>query len=125
MLFKKKKHLGEQSGVSRLTLDIGFLAEIGAPVGVVLEELPPKLAQNGGVKGVDVVRRRREAHLSVSEVENEVLALVVNTVVLEAQEEGEPIHEVHVRGPLVVWRLTEVADGSERGGNGSNLWEFE
>ena len=48
--------------------DIGFLAEIGAPAGVVPEELPPKLAQNGGVQGVDVVRRRRESHLSVGEV---------------------------------------------------------
>lgn len=105
--------------------DIGFLAEIGAPVGVVLEELPPKLAQNGGVQGVDVVRRRREAHLSVGEVENEVLALVANVVVLEAEEEGEPVQEVHVRSPLVVRRLPEVADGSERGGNGSDLRESE
>nr|POE88850.1 hypothetical protein CFP56_37387 [Quercus suber] len=40
--------------------DIGFLAEIGAPVSVVPEELPPKLAQNGGVEGVDVVQGRRE-----------------------------------------------------------------
>nr|POE99168.1 hypothetical protein CFP56_70609 [Quercus suber] len=29
--------------------DIGFLAEIGAPAGVVPEELPPELAQNDGV----------------------------------------------------------------------------
>nr|POE72534.1 hypothetical protein CFP56_33851 [Quercus suber] len=29
--------------------DIGFLAEIGALASVVPEELPPKLAQNGGV----------------------------------------------------------------------------
>ena len=46
-------------------------------------------------------------------------------VALEAEEEGEPVQEVHVRGPSVVRRLPEVADGSERGGNGSDLWESE
>ncbi|KAM4093404.1 hypothetical protein ACB094_06G113500 [Castanea mollissima] len=105
--------------------DIGLLAEIGAPASVVPEELLPKLAQNGGVQGVDVVRRRREAHLRVGEVENEVLALVANVVALEAEEEGQPVQEVHVRCPLVVRRLPEVSDGSERGGYGSDLREPE
>nr|POE50779.1 hypothetical protein CFP56_16293 [Quercus suber] len=111
--------IGKQSTLPIVLIpDIGFLVEIGALVGVVPKELPSKLAQNGGV---EVVQWRREAHLSVSEVENEVLTLVVNIVVLEAEEEDEPVQEVHVRGPLVVRWLTEVADGSERGVNGSDL----
>ena len=75
------------------------------------------LAQNDFVQGADVVLRRREAHLNVGEVENKVLALVANVVTLEAEEEGKPVQEVHVRGPLVVRRLLEVADGSKRSGN--------
>ena len=54
-----------------------------------------------------------------------MLALVANVVALEAEEEGEPVQEVHVRGPLVVWQLPEVADGLESGGNGLDLREFE
>ena len=54
-----------------------------------------------------------------------MLALVANVVVLEAEEEGEPVQKVHVRSPLVVRRLPKVADGSERGGNGSDLRESE
>ena len=58
-------------------------------------------------------------------MENKVLALVANVVALEAEEEGEPVQEVHVRGPLVVRQLPEVANGLERGGNGLDLREFE
>lgn len=54
-----------------------------------------------------------------------MLALVANVVVLKTEEECEPVQEVHVRGPLVVRRLPEVADGSERRGNGSDLRESE
>ena len=64
-------------------------------------------------------------HLSIGEVENKVLALVANVVALEAEEEGKPVQEVHVRGPLVVRQLPEVADGLKRGGNGLDLREFE
>ena len=46
-----------------------------------------------------------------------MLALVASIVALEAKEEGEPVQEVHVRDPLVVRQLLEVADGSKRGGN--------
>ena len=48
--------------------DVGLLAEVGAPGGVVLEELAAEAPEHAGVKGVDVVRRRHEAHLSVGEV---------------------------------------------------------
>ena len=62
---------------------------------------------------------------SVSEVENEVLELVANVFILEVEEEGEQVQEIHVRGPLVVRQHAEVANGSECGGNGSVLRESE
>ena len=46
-----------------------------------------------------------------------MLALVARIVALEAKEEGEPVQEVHVRGPLVMWQLLEVANCLEHGGN--------
>lgn len=54
-----------------------------------------------------------------------MLTLVADVVLLEAEEESEPIEEVHVRKPLRVRRPTEVADGAEGGGGGSDLGEAE
>lgn len=71
--------------------DVGFLAQVRTPVGVVLEEFLTELAQNDAVEDVDIVRGRGEAHLGVGEVKDEVLPLVPNVVVLEAEEEGEPV----------------------------------
>lgn len=43
---------------------------------VVAEEFTSEMAEDGGVEGIDVVRRRLEAHLGVGEMEDEVFALV-------------------------------------------------
>jgi len=37
-----------------------------------------------------------------------VLPLVPHVVILEAKEEGQPVQEVHVGRPLLVWRLSQV-----------------
>ncbi|KAK9084371.1 hypothetical protein Scep_030842 [Stephania cephalantha] len=55
--------------------DLGFLAEVGAPGGVVGEEAAAEADEDGGVEGVDGVGRGLEAHLGVGEVEDEVLSL--------------------------------------------------
>jgi len=93
--------------------DVRLLAEVGAPGVVVAKKLLAEAAQNGGVEDVDVVRGRREAHLGVGQVEHQVLPLVPDVVVLEAEEEGQPIQEVHVGRPLPVWRLSQVPHRSE------------
>lgn len=90
--------------------DVGFVSEEGAPGGVVLEEFAAEAAEDGGVEGVNVVGRRGEVHLGVGEVEYEVLSLVANVVVLEAEEGTEPVEEVHVVVPLDEGRFTEVSD---------------
>lgn len=54
-----------------------------------------------------------------------MLALVPNVVVLEAEEKGEPVEEVHVLRPSGVRWLSEVTYGLERGGHGSDLREAE
>lgn len=41
-----------------------------------------------------------------------MLALVADVVVLEAEEEGEPVEEVHVGLPLGVRGTAEVANGA-------------
>lgn len=105
--------------------DVGLLSEVGAPGVVVTEELLAELAQNPGVEGVDVVRGRREAHLCIGEVEDEVLPLVPDVVLLEAEEEGQPVEEVHMRGPLAVRRLAEFPHSSERSSDGADLREAE
>lgn len=105
--------------------DVGLLAEVGAPIGVVFEELLAEAAEDSGVEGVDVVRRRSESHLSVGEVEDEMLPLVPNIVALEPEEEGEPVEEVVVRLPLGERRSPEVSDGEEGGGGGADLGEAE
>lgn len=101
--------------------DVGLLPQIVAPLRVVLQKLLAEPPEDGGVEGVDVVGRRREAHLGVGEVEDEVLPLVADVVVLEAEEEGQPVEEVHVGEPLRERRPTEVTDGAESGRGGADL----
>lgn len=101
--------------------DVRFPPEVGAPAGVVPEELAAEAADDGGIEGVDVVGGRGEAHLGVGEVEDDVLALVADVVLLEAEEEGEPVEEVVVRAPLDERGTAEVADGFESGGGGADL----
>lgn len=105
--------------------DIGLLPQVGAPLGVVLQQLLPEAADDAGFEGVDVVRGRGEAHLEVGEVEDEVLPLVADAVRLEAEEEGEPVEEVVVGPPRGEGRPPEVADGAEGGGGGADLGEAE
>lgn len=66
--------------------DIRLEVEIGAPIGVVLQQRAAEPAEDGRVERVDVVRRRREAHLSVGEVEHDVLPLVLHVGRLEPEE---------------------------------------
>lgn len=81
--------------------------------------------ENTWVEGVDVVRRRREAHLSIGEVEHKVLPLVVDAGGLEPEEEGKPVQEVVHGIPWSERGPTEVADGAESGGGGPNLGKAE
>lgn len=92
---------------------------------VVVEELAAEFAEDGGVEGVDVVRRWLEAHLSVGEVEDEVFPLVLDVVGLEAEEGAEPVEEVHVVAPCVEGRFAEVTDGTEGGGGSTDFGEAE
>ena len=101
--------------------DVRLPPEVRAPARVVTEELAAETADDGGIEGIDVIRRRREAHLGVGEVEDEVLALVADVVLLEAEEEGEPVEEVVVGAPLDVGGAAEVSDGFEGGGGGADL----
>lgn len=66
--------------------DIGFAAEVGAPVGVVAEKPAAESAEDSRIESVDVRRRRSEAHLGVGEVEDEVFPLIAHIVALEAEE---------------------------------------
>lgn len=78
---------------------VGFEAEEGAPGGVVAEELAAEAGDDGGVEGGGGGRSVVvKAGVGVGEVEKEVLPLVGDVVVLEAEEEGEPVEEV-----LVAW----------------------
>lgn len=52
-----------------------------------------------------------------------MFALVANVVVLKAEEESEPIEEVHVRLPSR--RKAEVADGAESGECSADFGEAE
>lgn len=65
--------------------DIGLPAEVGAPKSVVLEDFAAESAEDGGLEFVGGRRRGLEAHLGVGEVEDEMLPLVANVVVLEAE----------------------------------------
>lgn len=99
--------------------DIGFGSQVGAPGGVVPEEGGAEGAEDGRVELVDGVGGRGEAHLGVGEVEEEVLPLVAGAVALEAEEEGEPVEEVHVGVPLR-WE-GEAAEGAEGGDGGADF----
>lgn len=50
--------------------DLGFLAEIGAPGGIVAEELSPELTEHGRSERVRDGGRRLEPHLRVGQVED-------------------------------------------------------
>jgi hypothetical protein len=56
-------------------------------------------------------------------MKEKVFALIANVAVLEAEEESEPIEEVHVRLPLR-W-TAEIADCAEGGECGANFGETE
>lgn len=71
--------------------DVGFAAEVGAPVGVVVKEFAAETAEDGGVEGVDVVRGRGEAHLGVGQVKDQVFPLVADVVGLETEEGAQPV----------------------------------
>lgn len=88
------------------------LEEVGAPEGVVAEELLAEGADDVEVEGVGVIRRRVEAHLGVGEVEDQVLPLVADVVGLEAEEGGQPVEEVGAGagGPVGEGRRAEVVD---------------
>lgn len=51
--------------------------------------------------------------------------LIPNVVSLEAEEEAEPVHEVHGVVPWVERRFAEVPGGAQGGGRGAYLWEPE
>ena len=105
--------------------DVGLLAEVGAPGVVVAKKLLAEAAQNGGVEDVDVVRGRREAHLGVGQVEHQVLPLVPDVVALEAEEESQPVEEVHVGRPLTVGRLSQVPHRPEGARDCADLRESQ
>ncbi|KAK9106133.1 hypothetical protein Scep_022977 [Stephania cephalantha] len=104
--------------------DLVFLAEVGAPGGVVGEEAAAEAAEDGGVKGVDGVGRGLEAHLGVGEVEDEVLPLVANVVALEPEEDAQPVPEWLEKEPNVVIRRKDCIDGFVRSfdEDGSNVF---
>lgn len=54
-----------------------------------------------------------------------MLPLVPNVVVLETEEEAEPIEEVHGVVPWVKRRLAEVTGGAQGCGCGAYLWITE
>lgn len=103
------------------------LPEVGAPEGVVEEELLAEGADDAGVEGVGVPRRGVEAHLGVGEVEDQVLPLVADVVGLEAEECGQPVEEVGAGagGPVGEGRPAKVVDDLEGGGGGADLQEPE
>nr|GMD52645.1 hypothetical protein CR513_27489 [Ipomoea batatas] len=90
--------------------NVRFKSEEGAPGGVVPEKLPAEAAQNPRVETIYVIRRRSKPHLSISEVQNEMLSLITNTGSLEAEEEREPVEEIILRPPRTERRLPQLAD---------------
>ncbi|POO00072.1 hypothetical protein TorRG33x02_041990, partial [Trema orientale] len=101
--------------------DAGLPAEVGAPEAVVLEQLPGESPEHGGLELVGDGRRRVEPHLGVGQVKNQVLPLVPDVVVLEAEEDAEPVHEVVAGAPGHERRPGEVPDGPQGGGGGAHL----
>ncbi|KAF1896973.1 hypothetical protein Lal_00034674 [Lupinus albus] len=94
-------------------------------VTVVFKKLPSEAAENVSIEGVDVVRRRSEAHLSVSEVEDDMLALVANVVTLEPEEKSKPVKNIVVWLPLGKRRSPEVSDSTESCCGGTDFRETE
>lgn len=103
--------------------DVRFSTKVGAPGGIVFENLSAETASDVGVKGVDVVRWGLDAHLRVSEEKNEVLTLVTDVVALETEEEAKPVEKVVAFLPRDKRRLAEVTDGAEAGHGGPHLRE--
>lgn len=62
-----------------------------------------------------------QAHLSVGEVKNQVLPLVPDVVFLEAEEEPDPVEEVHAVIPGGERRFAKVVGASEGGRGGADL----
>lgn len=82
-------------------MDVRLLAEVGAPGGVILEELLPDAARDGVVQHVGGVvggECPRGAELRVGEEEDEVLPLVADVVELEPEGGAEPVEEVGAEG---------------------------
>lgn len=77
--------------------DARSTAKIRAPASVVLQKAAPESAENAGVEGIDVVRRRSETHLSISKMKNKVLPLISDVVLLEAKEVAKPVEDVVLR----------------------------
>lgn len=92
--------------------NVGFETEERAPGRVVFKKLTSETTEDGWVKGVNVVRRRRETHLSISEVKYNVFPLVTDVRILKAEEKGEPVKEVIVRFPRCKWRSPQVTNGA-------------
>lgn len=125
-----------EANVKELTaFDVGVVAageadlrpfpQIRAPGAVILQELHPEPAEDAGVEAVGGGGRWLQAHLGVGQVEHQMLPLVLHVVALEAEEEAEPVEEVHGVMPRVEGRLAEVASGAEGGGRGADLREAE
>lgn len=95
--------------------------QIRAPRIVILQELHAELAKDAGVKVVGGGGRRVQAHLGVGQVEHQMLPLIPNVVSLKAEEEAEPVQQVHGVVPWVERRFAEVPGGSQCGGRGAYL----
>lgn len=63
--------------------------------------------------------------MGVGQVENQMLPLIPDVVILEAEEEAEPVQEVHGVVPWAERRFPEVPGGAQGGGGGAYLWEPE
>lgn len=105
--------------------DLRPLPQIRAPRAVILQELHAEAAEDAGVEAVGGGGRRLQAHLGVGQVEHQVFPLVPHVVALEAEEEAEPVEEVHGVVPWVERRFAEVAGGAEGFGRGADLWNPE
>lgn len=105
--------------------EVGLLTKVRAPRAVILEELFTETAEDSSIKSVDVVRRRSKPHLSIGEVEDKVLTLITDVILLEPEEESQPVEQVHVRPPLAKRRTPEVTYGAKCCGGCTDLGEAE
>lgn len=92
--------------------DVGSLPHVGAPRLVVGEQVAAEAPEDGGVQEVRRLWRRRDAHLQVGQVEDEVLPLVPHVVALESEVAAQPVQEVHAVLPVPVRRPPEFPDGA-------------